>query len=432
MTRACINISYVWSRPPKRHDVVGQGEQIVIKRWILIGAGIAAALGVMVRVVTTPAVATPPQLSVNSTSRLPSGSNLWRVAWIVPVPGLTEVSLSADGTNIAWTDEKGCVRRLLADSGRTVWRTAPLSDVNHVQASPDGTVAAYSALNPDRNSVVFLHPKYGDLKSRVFAGNGAVWSTAFSGDGIAFVGTGGKTIYTLRAPSPEQTLISTDGLPESVAIAPDAARIALGTWAPAGILSCSFSGKSSCWRRADPESDRTCRVSLSEDGTRLMVLSTRSARETDGIIRVHDGKSGAVLWEVRLPAGSAQPSARLSANGDYVAVTYKRTDDVMHPDDWRLSYFNAEGQRLFADKGSALFKPVIAAVGADGSTVTVLHENNTLFTLDKYGNFLDKTPLPAGIQGRAVIVKGVASSRDGKRLLLQRRDGQLMMLRRDG
>lgn len=404
----------------------------MIKRWLFVGAGIAAGLGVLVRVVTTPAIATPPKrlpLTLPIPNQ-PSHRNRWQIAWSVPVPNIIDASLSANGENIAWTDDKGCVRRLLSNSGRMLWRTAPLSGVNRVVAAPDGTVAAYSGLNPERNSVVLLHPQHGDLKSRIFAGNGAVWSATFGAKDAAFIGTGGRSVYELSTPKTEKSPTSTDGMPESLSVASDAPRIALGTWSPAGVLSCSLTDKQVCWRRAEPETGRTCRVSLSADGSRLMVLSTRGARETEGIIRVHDGKTGALLWESRLPDGAAQPTALLSESGDYVAVTYRRSAESAHTDDWRLAYFNADGSRLFADKGSALFKPIIAAVASDGSTITVLNGDDTLFTLDRQGNFIAKLRfLPNEKTGSPVVIKRMTSSIDGRTLLLERRDGQLMLLR---
>ncbi|MBC7804730.1 MAG: hypothetical protein H7145_01140 [Akkermansiaceae bacterium] len=400
------------------------------KRWLLIGAGSAAGLGVLVRIITTPAVATPPKPPPLAT-RIPNSpvTNRWREAWTVPVPGLTDVSLSTNGENISWTDDKGCVRRLLSNTGGTLWRTAPLSGVNKVIAAPDGSVAAYSRLNPDRTSVVLLHPQRGDQGSRIFAGNGAVWTAAFGANDVAFIGTGGRAVYEVRDPLTGKPPLPTDGMPESLAVASDAPRIALGTWSPAGVLSCSLSGKQFCWRRAESGVDRACRVSISSEGSRVMVLSARGAKDTEGIVRVHDGKSGALLWEVRLPKGAAQPSALLSADGQYVAVTYRRSAEVTDADDWRLAYFNADGNRLFTDKGSALFKPVVAAIAADGATVTVRNGDDTLFTLDKRGNFIAKVFLSDEKTGRPVIIKHTQSSNDGRTLLLHRRDGQLTLLR---
>lgn len=402
------------------------------KHWLFIGAGVAAGFGVFVRLVTTPAVATPPEtprLSIpGANARIEN--NRWRVAWTVPAPGYADVSLSPDGANAAWSDGKGCVRRLRTDTGRTLWRTAPLSGVNHVVASPGGCVAAYSGLNPDRNSVVLLHPERGDVQSRVFAGDGAVWSTAFGAKNTAFIGTGGRSVYEVNDPPRTKLPIASDGMPESLAVTADSSRIVLGTWSPAGVLSCSLTGKTHCWRRVEPDRDRTCRVATSADGARVMVLSVRGAKETDGIVRVHDGKTGALLWEVALPPGAAAPQAILSATGGNVAVTYRRSGARVDDDNWRLAYFDADGNRLFADKGSALFKPIIAAVAADGSSLTVRSGDDTLFTLDRPGNFVAKFQVPSDVNTRRpVVIKQIQSSHDGRVLLLQRRDGQLTLLR---
>ncbi len=409
-----------------------RNEKPAMKRWLLLGAGIAIGLGVLVRAVTSPAVATPPESSPTLPRRqdIPTNDGRWRVGWAVAVPGIIYSGLSADGSNIAWADNQGCVRRLLGDSGRMLWRTAPLSGVNHVAVAPDGSVVAYSRLNPDRNSVVVLHPERGDRSSRVFAGNGAVWSTAFGANNVAFIGTGGKSVYEVRDPATKMKPIATDGIPESLAIATDAPRIATGTWSPAGVLSCSLIEKRNCWRRAETEADRACRVALAADGSRIMVLSVRGAKETEGRVRVHDGKTGALLWEARLPDGAAHPTALFSANGEYVAVTYLRGPRPDDADDWRLAFFGGEGQRLFADKGSALFRPEVAAINADGSAITVLSGDETLFTLDRQGNFVAKLRFPPDARtGRPIRVKRVSSSADGCTLLLERRDDSLMLLR---
>lgn len=403
----------------------------MIKRWLIIGAGIAAGLGVLARIITSPAVATPPKvaLPLNAPARTAT-SSFWRILWTISAPGMTDVSLSTNGENIAWTDDKGCVRRVLCDTGRAQWRTAPITGINRVAAAPNGTVAAYSRLNPDRSSVVFLHPQFGDLRSRIFAENGAVWSAAFGTEDSAFIGTGDRKVYEHRDPVAVTAPFSTDGMPESVAIAADRARIAFGTWSPAGVLSCSLSRNRQCWKRAESEVDRTCRVSLSEDGSRLMALSVRGAHETDGIIRVQDGATGAVLWEARLPEGAAFPSALLSANGEYVAVTYRRSAALKDRENWRLACFGANGERLFRDKGSALFKPILAAIAANGSTVTVISGGDTLFTLDRRGTFINKLHLTAdGNPDKPLFIRSVRSSRDGRTLLLQRGDGKLMLLR---
>lgn len=404
----------------------------MVKRWAALGgAAVATASGFLVRAVTTPAVATPQRPIPSAPPALVGGGKYWRAAWTAPVPDVATVSLSDDGRNIAWADRAGCVRRVLGDSGKTLWRTAPIEGVNKVVASPDGTVAAFAALNPERNSVVFLDSKLGDARSRIFAGTGAVWSAAFGAKGAAYVGTGGMSVYEVTDPKTEKPPVRASGIPESVAMASAAPRLAFGTWSNGGVVSCTLSGKAYCWRRDETELDRRCRVAVSADGSRVLSLSTHGVKDAGAVVRMYDGKTGGVLWEANLPREAVEPTALMSASGEYVAMTYRRDwHDDRYGNDWRLAYFNAEGKRLFGDKGSALFRPRIAAVSADGSTLTVLSGTDTILTLDRRGNFLDKIRLPEDPRtGRPVWITETASSSDGRTLLLRRRDARLVLFR---
>ena len=398
------------------------------KRWLLFAALATIPCGVVARILTTPAIANPPvaTASPSPTTRTEIKNRRWKIAWTVPIPGVTDISLSTTGDNIAWTDRKGCARRLSGETGRMLWRTAPLLGINRVVAAPNGSVAAFSGLNPDRNSVVFLNALTGDRKTSVFAGTGAVWSAVFGSEDAAFVGTGGRNVYPVNDRS--VAAFPTDGIPESLSLSSDARRIAFGTWAPAGVSSCSLIGKKPCWRRMETDLDRSCHVSLSDDGVRLLAVSTRGPHDTEGILRVHDAATGATLWEVYLPRHAAQPHALLSANGEYVAVTYRRDSTGADSDDYMLSYFDAEGNRVFADKGSVLFKPTITAIAADGSTLTV-RSGDSLYTLDRRGNFISRVRIPSeSVTGKPVVIERTESSADGKTILIQSRDEKLTLL----
>lgn len=388
---------------------------------ILWGAGVAVLLGVAARIATAPAIATPPVFAPDT-----YGDHFLRLAWTVAAPGAADFSLSPDGGTAAWTDVTGRIRRINTGTGKTLWRTSPLAGVNRVVAGNTGDVAAFSGLNPQRNSLVLLDAKVGDKKTRVFAGDGAVWSAAFAG-GTAFVGTGGRAVYAVRG-APEKPLFRTRGIPDGFAVSADGSRLAFATWSPPAVSGCDAAGRETPWRYKD-EPGRRLRVSVSADGRRVTVLSTRGAGGESPVLRVHDADTGKVLWQTALPADAGEASATMSADGNTVAATYCRVADNGITD-WRLAYFNAAGQRLFADKGSALFEPHIIAVSPTGNTLTVQDGDATFFTLDRGGNFVSRLRLrPATPDGKPVRVLRVLSSDDGKTILLQQTGDKLTLLR---
>ena len=374
------------------------------------------------RTATAPAVATPP---VPATTGY--GDSFLRTAWTLTTPGVTDCSLSPDGKSVAWTDADGRVRRVNAATSRTLWRTAPLAGVNCVVAGSDGVVAAYSGLNPEHNSLLLLDGVTGDKKTRVFAGDGAVWSAAFAGQ-TAFVGTGGRAVYAVGTVPQDTPRYRTEGIPDDFAVSADGSRLAFGTWSPPSVSGCEANGAGACWRFKDKPGRREA-VSVSANGTRVMVLSTLGASGEQGVIRVHDAGTGKIVWQVALPSDAAKPVALLAADGDSVAVSYCRTGKTDVPD-WRLAYFNGAGQRFFADKGSALFQPHLVAVSATGNTFVAQDGDATFFTLDRGGNFLSRLRLqPETPNGKPVRVQQVQCSGDGKTILLRLRGDKLALLR---
>lgn len=387
----------------------------------LWGAGIALTLGAAVRLATAPAVATPPIPTGNG-----RGDAFLRTGWTVPVPGAVDVSLSPGGESVAWTDKNGCVRRINADTGSTLWRTSPLAGVNRVTVGTVGTVAAFSGLNHERNSVVLLDGDTGDKKTRVFAGDGAVWSAAFAGQTV-FVGTGGRAVYAVGTAPTDKPRFRTGGIPDDLAVSADGSRLAMATWPPASVSAMNVADKEPTWR-FDEKPGRRARVSVSANGARVMVLSVRGARGENGAVRVHDAQTGAIIGQVALPTNATEPTAFFAANGESVAVSYcVRSGDAC---DRRLAYFDSTGRRFFAPMGSALFQPHIVAVGAKGDTLTVQDGDATFFTLDRRGNFLSRLRLLSETPGgKPVRVLRAETSDDGGTILLWLRGDKLALLR---
>ena len=414
------------------------------KRLLIMGAGTALGLGIAARfftALTAPAVATPPAPSPDAVIQEKSvppapGDNRfrWTTAWTVNAPRLLDVNLSVTGEDLAWTDDLGIVRRITCATGHTLWRTTtPLPGTNRVVISPSGTVAAFSCMNPASTIVTFLDAQFGTEKSHPFTVDGAVWSTAFGdSESGAWIGSGERGLFSAQE-SPVKPRWRVAGVPQSLAIASAAPRLIVGTWQPAAVVGCSLTGKKACWEREEKDADRSCRVTVSRDGSRVVIVSTRGPHKTEPKITMCDGKSGMALWEAPLPADTMAPEVVLSENGTSLAVSYIRTSAMGRINDAvdaKLAYFDQDGHRCFRDKGSALFRPHAVAVSPDGSMLTVQSGLDTLFCLDRSGNFISKLCLPADSKtGVVPTIERAMASQDGRTLLLYRHDGKLTLLR---
>jgi hypothetical protein len=429
----------------------------VVKRILLLGA-LALGIGVTVRLTTAPAPAVaqapvgreaspPPAAAAGPFVGGGDGRPRWQHLWTRPAPGLTSFSVAADGSAVAWVDDKGGVRRMDSSTGATLWQARPVAGLNRVLAAPGGRVVGYSRLNPALCALRVFDPAAGDRKAATLPVRGCVWSAALSGDGArALVGTGERLVYTVPltpaapapatpAPKPAEPWRA-PGIPDSLAVASDRPLAVLATWQGAGVRALDLKPAATAekWGVLDPQPDRMFRVVVSADGSTAVAVSARGRRAEEARLEAWDARTGRSLF--REPIEGRDPRVLVSADGGLVAVSYARMSYYRTGGDaleYKLALFDREGNHLFADKGSALFRPQLLALsgGADGAgRLTVYGGQGTLYTLDARGSFLSKLRLPDDPDtGDAPLVRDAVSSPDGRYLLLWRGDGQLSLFK---
>ena len=88
---------------------------------VLMMGGLALLLGVALRLSTAPSPAVAdPSPQATATPAAPNDRPRWDVVWTRPAPDLVSCSLASDGSNIAWVDRKGAVRRIQPDGRVTL------------------------------------------------------------------------------------------------------------------------------------------------------------------------------------------------------------------------------------------------------------------------------------------------------------------------
>jgi hypothetical protein len=428
----------------------GVGRAIdVIKRILALGA-VALLAGAAARFFTasSPANARPAAGASPLREAIPAappaaGHPHWTAMWTRQTPGLCSVSLSLDGSTVAWVDGRGVIRRLSGAAGDTLYQTPPTAGVNSVLAVSGGSVIAYSALNPLDRTIIVLDGASGSARTQSFVVNGPIWSVIASNDGQrALVGTGGSELVVLSiAPPPHPATASaapaarpatplrirTDGIPTSSDYAPRAGLILAGTASDAGVGAWGLDGAPR-WRHNETQVDRTYAVSVSADGKTAVAVSSRRPHGTEARVHVWDGHTGRLIWNQDLAASDAR--AMVSAEGDTIAISYAlpapgqsaRDDNVPR----KIVAFDRSGHRLFAPMGGVFFAPVLAALSTTGQRITVRDKAGYLWTLDNRGHILSRVRLPADKStGEPPKMVETAASDDGTCLLVRRGDGQL-------
>jgi hypothetical protein len=429
----------------------------VIKRVLLLGA-IALATGAAVRVSTAPAPAVavpapddPLPRAIASAAAAPGTPSRarWQPLWTRPTPDIAFLSLSPDGSTVAWVDGKGSIRRITASDGRTSWQTAPLKGVNRVLAlSHSGGVLAYARMNPSAPLVRVFDPVLGAGRVAAYGVEGAVWSAAAAPDADrAVVGTGRSLLYVLplRRPAPQVAAVGTaaaapvaamrplrlktPGIPETVAVVSSEGTPPLalaGTWQDTGVCALGLDG-SERWRRDEERSDRAYDVLLSANGAVAVAISSRGMKDADARIHVWDARSGKLMWSQDLAASRAK--ALVSADGRHIAVSYARDVDgdgtVNLASERRVVLFDREGHRVFAEKGGLFFAPELVALAPNGERIIVRDGAGYLWTLDGRGRILSRD----ATFGTTATIQEVLPSADARALLIRRGDGQITLFK---
>jgi WD40 repeat protein len=416
---------------------------IVIKRLLALGV-LALVIGVSARYWNVPTPAAADVTPDGSTPTLiPTGNSHlhWEPVWTQPSPHLSDVALAVDGGSVVWVDDTGSVRRIDAQTHRTLWQTDPLPGVNSVRIAPQGTVLAYSRMNPACTTVRILDATLGPRKSVLLPLQGAVWSAAITPDGNqAVIGTGNSLLYCF--PLRQDAVfpgapISLPGIPETVDVAAhksgakgnalDTVAL-LGTWQDGGVCAWGLD-RLPRWRHGEQIPDYSYVVALSQDGSTGAAVAARGPHRESARLHVWDMSTGKLLFIENLHG--FDPHIAVSTNGQQIAVTYSRADGqnegfAPRPNEGierKVMLFDRTGRHLFEEKGGVFFSPELIGISADGTRVMVRDPQGTIWTLDNHGRTIARLTAPS----KAGQLLRVLTTRDGNYMLLYRGDGTLSL-----
>jgi len=406
---------------------------------MLILGAFALAVGAGVRVATAPvpavAVSSVPKSADNlrqESGGFGDGRPRWRELWTRSAPGVIAVALAPNGTSVAWVDKRGSVRRIVGETGKTLWQTPALKGINRLVVAPQGQVLAFSQMNPAAPSVRVLHPQWGANRALSLPVEGAIWRVALSGAGDkVLVGTGKSYLYQFSlapdAVTKTPKRISIQGIPLSLCAGASEAVALFGTWQDNAVGVWGLDGLPR-WRYDEREVDRTFEVQLSADGGTAVGVSTRGGKKLEARLHVWDARTGRLLWIEDL--GAFDPKVLISRDGSNIAVSCAKMSsyNTGATVERKLTMFSREGRRLFADKGGLFFAPELVALSAGGGRITVRDGSGSLWSLDRDGRTVSRMRLARDQRtGEAPVIKEAISSDDGEFLLLQRGDDQISL-----
>ncbi len=367
--------------------------------------------------------------------------------WQRQVAGFRGAALSPQGELIALTSgAKGAVSlwHWRTQPDRPLW-IHPATNASAVDVSAAGSfVVAWSPLDPAQPAFTVLRGEDGaTLSHRTL--DGAVWDAQISADGTyAGVVTGGKMLwlYTLSdqpyRPGKAEKRIrswSLGGIGDSIAITspPAASYLVTGAWDDSSLACYTLYGKC-LWQYPEKSltrprlTDRLFTAQLSANGRYVLGTSYGNVRESDPALYLwrSDG-GGTPQWKMELGNDAFYPSAQITEDGGYVAVSYLH--QIVRGDrslsEHRLRLLNHDGSTRWQG-GGLLFSPTLVALAPDGSSVLVSDGHRTLYALGgKDGRILASYPQPG-------LLRQTALSADGHVLLVYTGDGTLSLFRVGG
>lgn len=363
--------------------------------------------------------------------------------WRRQIAGFRGAALSPQGELIALASgPKGAVSlwHWRTQPDRPLW-VHPATNASSVDVSAAGSfVVAWSPLDPAQPSFTVLRGEDGaTLSHRTL--DGAIWDAQISADGCyAGVVTGGKSLYLYALsdqpyrPGKREKRIrswSLGGIGDSVAITspPAGSYLVSGTWDDSGIACYTLSGKC-LWQYpeklpARPRlANRLFTAQLSGNGRYVLGTSFGNIRESDPVLYLwrSDG-GGNPQWKTELGDDAFFPSAQITEDGRYVAVTYLR--QIVRGDqslsEHRLRLLGRDGNTVW-ERGGLLFSPTLIALAPDGGSILVSDGQRTLYALGKDSHILASYP-------QSGLLRQTMLSADGHVLLVYTGDGTLSLFR---
>lgn len=381
--------------------------------------------------------------STRAADKKPTPSAPLTLLWRRPIAGFRGAALSPQGELIALASgAKGAV-------SLWHWRTQPnkplwvhaATNASSVDVSAAGSfVVAWAALDPAQPEFTVLRGEDGTTLSHRTL-DGAVWDAQLSTDGVcAGVVTGGKSLwlYTLSdqpyRPGKAEKRIrqwSLGGIGASVAITspPAASYLVTGAWDDSSVACYTLLGKR-LWQYPENAlarhrlADRLFTAQISGNGKYILGTSYGNVRESDPILYLwrSDG-GGTPQWKTELGDDAFYPTAQITADGRFVAVSYLHqiVRGERSLSEHRLRLMDRDGSLLWSH-GGLLFSPTLVALAPDGG-VLVSDGQKTLYALrGKDGRIVASYPQPG-------LVRQTALSADGQVLLVYTGDGTLSLYR---
>jgi hypothetical protein len=330
------------------------------------------------------------------------------LAWLAPSP---------EGSRLVWLDREGGIT-CIDPSGIPLWRHAMAGATRLVVGPEARLTAAYRQDSP-------LHPE------------------------LMLIGAQGKTLLLLDCGGPI----------ESVAIAPDGKRVAVGGgagtldvlvasgggWkqrrlpAPGAVGQVLFGGGGELYfsttgpaglGRIAPDGKRDWYfaqggnveylIAVSPDGSGIAVAERPRLARGAGTLSLRNRK-GRLLWSKALTGRPCTVRVTQGGNRTIVGVERASPSGRLALGDRWLSCFGPDGQRLWRKGGTFFSDPLLVAVDQDGKRILSLARQSQFYLLGEQGSIWWRKSLPSPVQ---IAVSSV----DGSSVAVLFADGQLAWL----
>ena len=325
------------------------------------------------------------------------------------------------------------------------WRTQPdhplwvhpAANASSVAVGAAGAnVLAWAALDPDQPEITIFSGADGATLAHQTL-SGAVWDATISADGAyAGVVTSGKTLYLYgltdqpyRSERRDKRIHSwaLAGIGSSVAFPTLGSFLVAGSWDDSSVA--CYTPQGVClWQYPEDAAgrhalaDRLFTAQISGNARYVLGVSCGIVRQNDPALYLWRSDSGgSPLWKVDLGEDAFYPSAQITQNGEYVAVSYLRqvVRGSQSLSEHHLRLLDRDGNTLW-ERGDLLFSPRLIALSPDGSHIFVSDSRRTLYVLRRDGHILKRCPLSG-------FLRQTALSADGRVLLVYTSDGTLSL-----
>jgi hypothetical protein len=370
--------------------------------------------------------------SNSAQAQTPQSPAAFALAWDTPIEidGFRSAAISADNSYFATVSSPKDTITLRHQSGAVVWKRS-VPGMTNIDVAPNGRlVMAFAALDLTRPEIDIIQGAKGDRLSK-YVLDGAIWDVNISNDGkTACVATGNHSLYKFSLTEhPSYRHWHTDGIGNSVAISKDSSAIIAGMWDESGVA-CYNANGDTMWQYPKDEDqrkgvlNRLFEAQIEQGGRYVLGVSYANIRQGDATIYLwRKNGDGRPLWTRDLGQNNYYPKAQVTANGNYVVVTYLHniTHGQQSAAERRLLVLDRVGDTVF-EKGGLLFSPNLVTVSPDGSTVTVSDGQRVLYNVDSNGHISASKTMDH-------LIHQTIASENGRLVLVYTGDGSLTLLR---